>query len=85
MNNYYFTFGSDPAYPYGMNDYVLVVAENINQACELFEAVHPHRPGSQAINCAFYYTEEQFREFQPRYYPNTPPIEIIAVTRREDA
>ena len=76
----YFTFGSDPRYPYGRNDYVEVEAENMWQACELFKSVHPNRPGSGCLNCAFYYPEEEFNKFRQRYY-DREPIETITVRR----
>ena len=84
MNNYYFTFGSDEKYPYGRNDYVLVQAENLQQAIHLFQAVHPNRPDSIFVNCAFFYEEEQFNEFREKYYKDVLPVEIISVQRRDD-
>ena len=77
MTKTYFTFGSDPLYPYGQRDYVEVQAENIDQACELFQATHPNRPGSKYINCAFIYHEEEFRTIRDRFYGGRPPVEVI--------
>lgn len=78
MKNYYFTFGSDPAYPYGQDDYVLVEAKDLDQAIHLFQAVHPNRPGSDCVNCAFWYGEERFKPIREAYYKETP-TEIISL------
>lgn len=77
MNKFYFTFGSDPAYPYGINDYVIVEANGVNEACLLFNLVHPPRKGSDLVNCAFFYSEEQFNKNCAQYYPGVQPKEII--------
>jgi len=79
MNNYYFTFGSDPLYPYGRDDYVKVVAKSLSEACNLFNLVHPPRPGTDLINCAFMYSESQFLPMIPEYYNNAEPTEIISL------
>ncbi len=77
--NFYFTFGSDPLYPYHLNDYVMVNARNIDDACLLFSLVHPKRPGSNAVNCAFIYTEQRFNEFRDKYYKDVEPVEFISL------
>lgn len=81
MQKFYFTFGSDPQFPYGRDDYVMVKAESGLQACNLFRAVHPNRKGSNFLNCSEVYTEEQFEPIWIKYYPGRPPIESITVTR----
>ena len=83
MAKIYFTFGSDPRFPYGRNDYVEVEAEDMHQACELFNLLHPPRnEGSNIVNCAFIYSEEKFNTFRDKYYKDVPPIETISVRRR---
>lgn len=59
---FYFTFGRDPQYPYGIDDYVVVEAKGYCEACSVFNIVHPPREGSNLINCAFIYSEKQFME-----------------------
>lgn len=76
---FYFTFGSDPRYDYGRDDYVIVEAENENQAVCIFQAVHPNRPGSSSVNCASWYSEEAFNQFRDQYYPNRTPKEHISL------
>ena len=77
--SFFFTFGTDPAYPYGFNDYVEVKANSLNEAAMLFNIVHPPRPGSELVNCAFMYTEKQFNEFRAKLY-NYPPVEVIELS-----
>lgn len=77
MPNFYFTFGSHPAYPYGRNQFVQVVAPTIYDAVKTFQAVHPNRPGSRLINCADYYDEEIFNKFRNEFYPDTDPVEVL--------
>lgn len=79
MKNFYFTFGSDHAYPYGREDFVMVEAENLNQAIQLFNAVHPKREGSDCVNCAAWYGEEFFSNIHDRYYRGVAPKEIISL------
>ena len=76
----YFTFGSDPAFPYGRDDYVVVEAYTIEQAIALFQMIHPNRPGSHCVNCAAWYFEDRFNEFRDKYYPGVAPAEIIALS-----
>lgn len=79
MNSYYFTFGSDPLFPYGRGSYVVVAAPCLEDAISLFKLVHPNRPGSNLLNCAAYYTENQFSEFRDRYYKDVQPSEVISL------
>jgi len=59
MANFYFTYGTSSQFPF-RRGWTRVEAENLDQAIEAFRAIHPDRnPG--LINCAFYYTEEQFK------------------------
>ena len=82
---FYFTFGRDPQYPYGIDDYVVVEAKGYCEACSLFNMVHPPREGSDLINCAFIYSEKQFMEKCAKYYPDIQPKEVISLNvKRED-
>ena len=62
LHNYYFTFGSDPKFPF-YKGYLIVKAESINVACDKFEKKYP---GSlpYTINCSAYYTEEQWKNIK---------------------
>lgn len=59
MQKFFFTFGTDPLYPF-CNGYIIIYAPNGHAAREIFKAYFPNRPGSSAINCAFVYTEDEF-------------------------
>ena len=50
LKNYYFTFGSDPRYPYGENDYVIVRAGAFSEALEKYKACHPEALGDQSYH-----------------------------------
>lgn len=77
MQNYYFTFGRHPEYPFGIDQYVMVRAESLLGAVNTFRQHHPNRPGSNLVNCADYYTEDAFNAFRNTYYPGVPPVEIL--------
>lgn len=79
---YYFTFGSDPAYPYGIDEYMVINAKNIHEAQMAFKAVHPNRPDSACLNYAFSYTEEEWKQSDicNKFYNNQPPVEELTAT-----
>lgn len=81
MENIYFTFGTDPRFPFGQNDYVVVRCDDIDTACDLFNAVHPKRPGSNAVNCAFIYHEDVWERHCKQHYKGREPVETITVNR----
>lgn len=58
IEKFYFTFGSSEQFPFKYG-YVIVEAEDIKQAIKVFRAYFPDVVEG-IINCAFYYTEEQF-------------------------
>lgn len=58
MNKYYFTFGSDPMYPY-CRGWVEILAETLQAAIEKFRKHFPDRHEG-IVNCAFWYTEKDF-------------------------
>lgn len=76
MKKFFFTFGTDPMYPYSIDEYVMVEAADIHEAIALFKQYHPNRPHSNCVNCAFYYSEDEFRTHCAKYYKGEP-IETI--------
>lgn len=74
--NFYFTFGSDTAFPY-QNGYLIVKAEGLRQAQVKFKKKYPNREGSCWLNCAFYYTEEMWNNETSKYYESEEPFEVI--------
>lgn len=75
---FYALFGSDPLYPFKSTDYVLIEAQDKDQAYRLFQVFHPNRPGSKLANCAAIYSAEQFAPIQDKYYKGLAPVEIIS-------
>ncbi len=57
---YYFTFGSDEAFPY-QNTYLIVFARDHHDAVAKFRKKYPDRPGHEGTyNAAFSYTQEEW-------------------------
>ena len=80
MQNFYFTFGTDPQFPFGYHDYVLIRCADAEQACKLFDAMHkPQHEG--LMNCAFMYSEAQWEKNVKIHYKGREPAELIVVSR----
>lgn len=60
MPYYYFTFGTDPGYPF-QNGWVKIQAPSRREATEIFAIYFPSRD-DECVNCAFIYEEEEFKE-----------------------
>ena len=72
---FYFTFGSDPEFPH-QNTYLVVVANSLSEAVEKFRKKYPDRH-SGCVNCAFFYTEEEWKgSINERYYKGGP-VDVI--------
>lgn len=76
-HSWYFTFGTDPEYPHGFNEFVEVHADTESQADKKFMARYPCRPGSSLMNCAFVYNEEKWKEIYKKHYSGTRPAAVI--------
>lgn len=74
--NFYFTFGTSPKFPYGIKDYVKVIAKNQINAEKIFMLSHPG-PDPNFINCAFVYTQKEWDNGVNKYYKDKAPVEII--------
>ena len=59
-NVYYYTFGTDPAFPY-CGGWVEVYADSWEEAHEKFRAKFPDRHKG-IINCAFFYDQEKWKQ-----------------------
>ncbi|MEH2936300.1 hypothetical protein [Acutalibacter sp. JLR.KK004] len=59
MPKFYFTYGTDPSYPF-QGGWTEIEAPDPDKAGEIFSAVHPDRHAG-ILNCAFTYTEERFK------------------------
>lgn len=80
-HNFYFTFGTDPLFPYGYHDYVLIRCRDESDACRLFNARFPKRPGHNVMNCAFMYNEAQWEKSVKQHYADREPAESIIVMK----
>ena len=58
MKNFYFTYGSI-GYPF-KGGWTRVRCESLDIAIQVFKIYHPNRKGRSCLNCADFYTEEQF-------------------------
>lgn len=63
MHRYYFTFGTDPEYPF-CGGWVIIVAPSIRSAGQIFKAYYPNENDPEVLNCADYYSEEHFQELK---------------------
>lgn len=60
LSPYYYTFGTDPEYPYSRG-WVEVYASSWEEAHEKFRIRFPDRPGHEGtINCAFFYDQKSW-------------------------
>ena len=74
---FYFTFGSNPQFPFTEYEYVVIQAENEAAAHKIFRSVWPPRPGSNCTNCAFTYSEEEWNDIYLKYYAGIAPSAFI--------
>ena len=81
-SKFYFTFGSDPEFPYGFGEFVEIEASDEDEAREVFRAVFPSRPGSQFLNCSSVYSEfEWVQRVKEKYYKGVSPSAVITVRK----
>ncbi len=79
--NVYFTFGTNPAFPYGIDDYVVVIGADVKDCIKTFKDAHPNRPGSDAINCADYYGEHQWKRI-PKEHRDEKELKEILISKK---
>lgn len=65
MNKYFYTFGTDPQFPY-CRGWVEVHADSWEAAHEKFRARFPDRH-ENCLNCAFFYDEAVFMQTRISY------------------
>lgn len=58
MPKFYFTYGTSESYPF-KGGWTEVEAPDMRTAIAVFRLAHPDK-AENTINCAFYYTEEEF-------------------------
>lgn len=68
IKRFFFTYGTSPDYPF-RGGWTEVRALNFKQAVGIFKAHHPCTHGN-VLNCADYYTEEEFEKHKFPYSGN---------------
>ena len=67
LNSYYYTFGSDPGFPY-RNGWAVVKASSREEADRKFRSRFPDRPGHEGtMNYSFCYTKERWNQMDPEH------------------
>jgi len=80
MQKTYFTFGTDPNFPYGVTDYVVIEALTQELSLKEYMRRYPCR-SDDTLNCAFYYSEEEWVQVEAQYINRGvfSPVEHIVV------
>lgn len=77
MSPWFFTFGSDPEYPFGRNQFVVVYAASKGEAIKKYQEKYPNRQESSCYNAADCYSLEKWKMLEDKYYPEIIPSDII--------
>jgi len=82
MENFYFTFGSDKRFPF-QNGFLVVEADGLKSAISCFKEHYPNRPGSDALNCSDYYTEDQWNSIlKEGFYQGELPKTVLSSNKK---
>ena len=60
MNEFFFTYGRAAEYPF-CGGWTKVIAPDLKTAARIHMAFHPTGDGDHVVNCADYYTGEEFK------------------------
>ena len=77
LQSFYYTFGTDPLFPHGIDEFVKVNAKDYAESIQKFKERYPNREGSSVINCAWIYTEKEWAKIYPEYYAGKAPADFI--------
>lgn len=84
MKRMYFTYGTSDCFPYGIKNYVTSEAPTYRDAIKVYMMKYPSirendRIDNRTINCAFYYTEEEWtrENMQEKWYKGIVPSDEI--------
>ena len=83
LQNFYFTYGTDPRFPHLADEYVIIRAENELAARDKYLEIYPSRSGDKCLNCAFVYNQKEWDE-EVRHYYNGDPVAIYEVPKLND-
>lgn len=85
MAKLYFTYGTSERMPF-KGGWSIVEGETYEQCIALYKAVHPQK--DDCINCAFIYTEDEFKKTGMAEYGNldarTHEIIRLDITRKQN-
>ena len=76
-HSWFYTFGTDPEFPFGIEEFVEVHADTPSQANKKFMVRFPCREGSTLINCAWVYPEAEWEKVYNEHYSGKKPAIII--------
>lgn len=77
--NFYFTFGNAECYPF-KDEYVIVVAGDLNEAIKKFKEHYPHPVDSSVLNCADFLPEQAWKQKEGNRFDRfkgKEPVEIV--------
>lgn len=77
MERLYFTFGSDPKFPFGREDYIVILGSGRKDCLDEFRRLYPPRDSYNLLNCADYYTQKSWDARTGRYYKGVEPKKVI--------
>lgn len=77
MKAMYFTFGTDEKFPYGIQDYVMVIGIDNHDCFCAFKQKFPHPDTPSQLNCADYYDPKQWEGIAPQYYDGVLPKAVV--------
>lgn len=72
----YYTFGSDPAFPFGRDSYVKIIGQDVRDCNAAFRKHFPSRDGSNTLNCSDYYTQKRWKQIC-RDYDYKDPVKTF--------
>lgn len=77
MERLYFTFGSASHFPFGHEDYIIAIGKNREDCFDIFRSTYPNPNGTDVLNCADYYSAEEWEKNVSSYYKDTDPEKIL--------
>lgn len=76
MERMYFTFGSDPKFPYGRNEYLVIIGQDRRDCINKFKERYPSAADG-TICCSDFYNEQLWNDEVAKSYEGIQPSEII--------
>lgn len=76
MERMYFTFGSDEKFPYGMDQYLVVIGKDRRDCINAFKERYPS-DADGVMCCSDYYNEKLWNSRPAQTYKGVEPSEVI--------